>query len=176
MKSHIPAQGEHGKGWLPVLIENESIKSIGYARGAQATFDWYNNKLQILVYSGIEDEPAVTVRLNRGGGIEEIAYGEHVSQKIRAESGPEVSAWLQDRDFPRKDGSPVSPKPTTLAPAKRQFTDDTEAWGELEKLGYVVSRAGMISHPNPDDVVTDEAAAAIQYLVDEWDYGFIKTT
>lgn len=43
--------GDLGKESLPVTFEDCEIRSMGFANHAAARFDWYNDRLQILVVS-----------------------------------------------------------------------------------------------------------------------------
>jgi hypothetical protein len=72
---------------------------------AQASFDWYNDKLQILVFDK-DDEPALHVRYKKDGTIAEILIRDDLMKSpwgyagpiVKKESSLEPSQWQKERD------------------------------------------------------------------------------
>lgn len=95
--SKIPPAGVLGKQDLITLISNRELRSAGYAEGASACFDWYNDRLQILVHDK-SDEPALHVRLTPEGEIAEIVVRQGLMAKMVSESGEAPSQWQNERD------------------------------------------------------------------------------
>lgn len=92
--------GELGKQFLTVRHDRNSIEIIGegdYARHASVYLDWHNDRLQFLVYDGVEDENAVMVRLHRDGSVAEIIVRDDLMGEVKIESG-ETSPWQEERD------------------------------------------------------------------------------
>ena len=69
----------------------------GFAKDASAFFDWYNDRLQIIVNDGVFDENAVFVRFHSNGAIAEIMVRDDLLPLVRPESGP-ASPWSVERD------------------------------------------------------------------------------
>lgn len=56
----------------------------------------------------------------------------------------------------------------------RHGVGEDKAEGFLKSRGYVLTRQWYWTLPKPDHYVTAEEADAMQFLMDEWDYGGIK--
>lgn len=95
----LPPNGDHGTQELPVEVNGGQIRSLGYAEGAAADFDWYNDKLQILVFDH-HDDPLLHVRLNPDGTVAEILVRDRETlRKMLLESEARViSDWEKERD------------------------------------------------------------------------------
>lgn len=52
---------------------------------------------------------------------------------------------------------------------------DNEAMGHLENSGYRLTREWTWIPPKADYAATDRDLSAINYLVDEWDFGGVET-
>ena len=96
IKDSLLPCGNHGKESLPVNVTLDGVTSCGYAKGAGAGLDWYNDKLQVLVFDHSED-PAIHVRLNADGTVAEILVRDDLMQLIKHESGG-ASDWQKKRD------------------------------------------------------------------------------
>lgn len=83
---------------LPVLIGDDYYQSAGFASGASARFDWYNDRLQILVNDGQNDDLALHVRFNADGSVAEILVRNDLLKSVKPESSTEVSPWQFERD------------------------------------------------------------------------------
>jgi len=72
---------------------------------AQASFDWYNDKLQILVFDR-NDYPAIHVRYKKDGTIAEVLIRDDLMKSpwgyagpiVKKESSLEPSQWQKERD------------------------------------------------------------------------------
>jgi len=102
-KSELPAYGDRAKKSLPVEFNPRAITSLGFAKDARAYFDWYNDRLQILIDDGQSDDPAVYVRFREDGSIAEILLRDDLlgapscGPIVRRESGPQTE-WSKERD------------------------------------------------------------------------------
>ncbi len=97
--TELQPSGDRGEKTLLVEADVESVKSFGpYAKGAGASFDWYNDRLQILVYDGPEDEPALHVRYNADGTIAEIIVRNDLMGLVKPEGAMKMSEWQKERD------------------------------------------------------------------------------
>ena len=101
-----PPDGTRGKkclktafGYRDLIVRDKKFTS------AQASFDWYNDKLQILVFD-CNDDPALHVRYNKNGTIAEILVRDDLMKSpwgyagpiIKQESSREPSKWQKERD------------------------------------------------------------------------------
>jgi len=99
MKGAIYPDGTLSQQALPVEHTASRITSLGFGKGAEAWFDWFNGRLQICVYPGAGDEceePLIQVRYNRNGSVSEIAYNplfKHLFRSVEADS-----PWRDERD------------------------------------------------------------------------------
>ena len=62
---------------------------------ASIQLDWYNDRLQILIYDGQQDEPALKVRLNPNGAIAEVIRRPDIVPQPHAHP---TTAWEAERD------------------------------------------------------------------------------
>src|ERR1035438_3901276 len=92
-----PPNGTRGKkclktafGYRDLIVRDKKFTS------AQASFDWYNDKLQILVFDR-NDDPALHVRFNKDGTIAEIMVRDDLRGRIEPDFGP-TTAWQKERD------------------------------------------------------------------------------
>lgn len=53
---------------------------------------------------------------------------------------------------------------------------DEQAISYLEAQGYTLTKQWEWIKPTPDHVITEREGSAIDYLVDEWDFGGVVTT
>ena len=90
--------GDRGKKKLPVEFMTTGLRSKGFAEGASCEFDWYNDRLQILVFDRT-DEPVLHVRFNKDGTIAEIMLRDcDVESKCFVEQDSPVTNWQHERD------------------------------------------------------------------------------
>ena len=80
--------GDHAKQSLKVQHTRDGVDVLDphYANGAGVKLDWWNDRLQILVYDGITDEPVLTVCLNKDGTV-----------------AHDQDAWRKERDDPNHE-------------------------------------------------------------------------
>ena len=106
MNDEIQPTGPHGKLTLPVNCWPCGAQITGgYAEGASAQFDWYNDKLQILVFDK-DDEPALHVRYNPDGTIAEVIVRDdllpspwgYAAPIFWPDSSQRESQWQKERD------------------------------------------------------------------------------
>lgn len=98
----IPAEqtpnGDRGKKRLKTAFGyHDLIVRDKLFTGAQASFDWYNDKLQILVFD-VNDDPALHVRYNPDGTIAEILVRDDLMEVTMRESAPAAADWQKERD------------------------------------------------------------------------------
>ena len=98
MITELTPNGDLGKEVLPIEFDAGAVKSFGYAKEAQAAFDWYNDRLQILVYDGHNSEPVVQVRLDSDGVVNEIIVRSTDWHRLRRDSCLPLSPWQAERD------------------------------------------------------------------------------
>ena len=65
--------------------------------GPRVTLDWHNDRLQILVYDGQQDEPTLKVRFGVEERIREILYNREASRNARLET-LNTTPWEEERD------------------------------------------------------------------------------
>ncbi len=93
----LEPNGDNAVESLPIEITQDSITSKGFAEGAGCFFDWFNDRLQIVIHSGLDDEPAINIRFNRNGSIAEIIVEDcYWKQVMRVPVEP--SEWQKERD------------------------------------------------------------------------------
>lgn len=93
----LPPQGDIGKEPFPVEQTDTGMRSQGYALDAGAHFDWFNDRLQILVDDGTVGEPALYVRYNADGSIAQILVRSDLMPLVEDEEGAN-SKWQDERD------------------------------------------------------------------------------
>lgn len=102
---HLPPKGS-GKKRLPLSFMNGALRCTKFCEGAAIDFDWYNDRLQILIFDN-QDEPALHVRFNADGTIAEIVFRDELKPLLINEQRRGQSEWEISRDG--KEASEATP-------------------------------------------------------------------
>jgi hypothetical protein len=82
----LPPVDGQGKKSLPIELHRDHITVRLDTKNAEPNpavyVDWFNGKLTLICYDGVNDDPIAKVRLNADGTVKELGVASHLRGKV----------------------------------------------------------------------------------------------